>query len=173
MSWAATAGRQLKISEDRRAEGPRGRTTHPDRAAGGTEASAGAVAHDRGGVAARNQTRRSARRGVGTNVGIDPGASDPGAPPGAFSASPEEEELVQFVSFVLDDLQGTWSELLPGYTKAHLVLFRGRDALRVRNRPERDGPVLLPGRSEVYIDLSFYRELRSRFGAPATSPRRT
>ena len=39
-------------------------------------------------------------------------------------SSPEEEKLVQFVSFVLDDAQHTWQQLLPGYRKAKLVLFR-------------------------------------------------
>src|SRR5262245_55349427 len=53
-----------------------------------------------------------------TRVGTDPGAVGP------LETSPEEEDLVQFVSFVLDDLQTTWPQLLPGYRNARLVLFR-------------------------------------------------
>src|SRR5258706_3716820 len=47
--------------------------------------------------------------GPGTNVGLDPGDAlggpqQPGAASGDFQATPEEQDLVQFVSFVLDDL---------------------------------------------------------------------
>jgi predicted metalloprotease len=99
--------------------------------------------------------------GVGTNVGIDPGA-----PAGDFSASPEEEELVQFVSFVLDDLQDTWSQLLPGYRRAHLVLFREATHSACGTGQSEMGPFYCPADQKVYIDLSFYGDLRSRFGAP-------
>jgi uncharacterized protein len=99
--------------------------------------------------------------GAGTNVGVDPGA-----PTEAFSASPEEEDLVQFVSFVLDDLQSTWSELLPGYRRAHLVLFRDATHSACGTGQSEMGPFYCPGDGKVYIDLSFYGELRSRFGAP-------
>src|SRR5262245_30616632 len=61
--------------------------------------------------------------GPGAGVQVDPGF-DPG-PTGPVEASPEEEKLVDFVSFVLDDLQQkAWPELLPGYHNAKLVLFR-------------------------------------------------
>jgi predicted metalloprotease len=99
--------------------------------------------------------------GVGTNVGVDAGS-----PVGAFSASPEEEDLVQFVSFVLDDLQSTWSQLLPGYRNAHLVLFRDATHSACGTGQSEMGPFYCPGDEKVYIDLSFYGELRSRFGAP-------
>jgi len=99
--------------------------------------------------------------GVGTNVGIDPNA-----PAEEFSASPEEEELVQFVSFVLDDLQSTWSQLLPGYRNARLVLFRDATHSACGTGQSEMGPFYCPGDQKVYIDLSFYGDLRSRFGAP-------
>jgi hypothetical protein len=99
--------------------------------------------------------------GVGTNVGIEPGA-----PIEEFSASPQEEELVQFVSFVLDDLQSTWSQLLPDYRKAQLVLFRDATHSACGTGQSEMGPFYCPGDGKVYIDLSFYGDLRSRFGAP-------
>ena len=104
--------------------------------------------------------------GPGTNVGLDP--NDPlGAPEsGPFQASPEEQELVQFVSFVLDDLQTTWAQLLPGYQKARLVLFRDATHSACGTGQSEMGPFYCPGDGKVYIDLSFYGELRSRFGAP-------
>jgi predicted metalloprotease len=66
--------------------------------------------------------------GAGTQVGLDPGAfggSPDGAPGEPFRATPEEEKLVDFVSFVLDDTQNIWAQILPGYRDATLVLFRG------------------------------------------------
>jgi predicted metalloprotease len=96
----------------------------------------------------------------GTRVGIDPGAA------GRFQASPEEEELVQFVSFVLDDLQSTWPQLLPGYRDARLVLFRDATHSGCGTGQSEMGPFYCPGDEKVYIDLSFYGDLRARFGAP-------
>jgi uncharacterized protein len=101
--------------------------------------------------------------GVGTNVGIEPGA---GAPAEEFSASPEEDELVEFVSFVLDDLQNTWTQLLPGYRNARLVLFRDATHSACGTGQSEMGPFYCPADQKVYIDLSFYGDLRSRFGAP-------
>ncbi len=99
--------------------------------------------------------------GTGTNIGIGPGA-----PVGEFQAGPEEEDLVQFVSFVLDDLQTTWEHLLPGYRNARLVLFRDATHSACGTGQSEMGPFYCPGDEKVYIDLSFYGELRSRFGAP-------
>ena len=81
--------------------------------------------------------------------------------------SPQEERLVSFVSFVLDDAQATWAKLMPGeYRKAKLVLFRDAIESACGARPERRWALLLPGRQKVYIDLGFYDELKHRFGAP-------
>ena len=106
--------------------------------------------------------------GPGGSVGIDPNAYGGGGQGagGEFQASPEEEELVQFVSFVLDDVQKTWSQLLPGYREARLVLFRDATQSACGTGQSEMGPFYCPGDQKVYIDLSFYGELRSRFGAP-------
>ena len=60
--------------------------------------------------------------------GGDRAPGSPGAPGAGPVGSPDEERLVDFVSFVLDDLQTSWSSALPGYRDAKLVLFR--DAVR-------------------------------------------
>ncbi len=108
--------------------------------------------------------------GGSTQVGIDPntpmgGTTTPGGS-AALRTTPQEEELVDFVSFVLDDLQSTWSQLLPGYRDAQLVLFRDATQSGCGLGQSQMGPFYCPRDGKVYVDLSFYGDLRSRFGAP-------
>ena len=81
-----------------------------------------------------------------------------------------EEPLVQFVSFVLDDTQKTWMQILSqqgvSYRHAKLVLFRDRIDSACGLAQSASGPFYCPGDEKVYIDLGFYDELRQRFGAP-------
>ncbi len=84
---------------------------------------------------------------------------------------PAEAELVQFVSFVLDDLQKTWDRLLPQqsgvpYRHAKLVLFRDATDSSCGLAQSATGPFYCPVDEKVYIDLGFYDELKNRFGAP-------
>ena len=91
----------------------------------------------------------------------------PSSPP--RKASPAEEQLVEFISFVLDDVQNTWtrefSRLGREYARARLVIFT--DAVRsgCGFAESAAGPFYCPADSKVYIDLGFYNELRTRFGA--------
>ena len=80
--------------------------------------------------------------------------------------TPEEEQMVEFVSFVLDDAQQTWHQKVPDYRDAKLVLFRDAVRSACGSAQAAMGPFYCPGDERVYIDLSFYDELRSRFGAP-------
>ncbi|HEX9942025.1 MAG TPA: neutral zinc metallopeptidase [Thermoanaerobaculia bacterium] len=101
------------------------------------------------------------------------GGADVASPPGQeapVATSPEEENLIQFVSVVLDDAQDTWTQIFAQsgetYTRAKLVLFT--DAVRsgCGFAETAMGPFYCPADQKVYIDLGFYRELRERFGAP-------
>jgi uncharacterized protein len=79
----------------------------------------------------------------------------------------QEEPLVQFVSFVLDDTQSTWRKILgERYRDAKLVLFRDAVESACGTAPAQVGPFYCPADEKVYIDLSFYEELDGRFGAP-------
>lgn len=82
-----------------------------------------------------------------------------------------EKPLVQFVSFVLDDTQKTWTEVLPQqagtpYRHAKLVLFRDYTQSGCGGAESSTGPFYCPADEKVYIDLGFYDELKQRFGAP-------
>lgn len=86
---------------------------------------------------------------------------------GASSSSPEEERMVAFVSFVLDDAQGIWHQRLPGrYEDARLVLFRDAVESACGFAQSASGPFYCPGDHRVYLDLSFFDELHDRFAAP-------
>src|SRR3984957_2397733 len=81
-----------------------------------------------------------------------------------------EQPPVQFVSFVLDDVQNTWTQILPqqtghDYRHAKLVLFRDYTQSGCGSAQSATGPFYCPDDEKVYIDLGFYDELTQRFGA--------
>lgn len=78
----------------------------------------------------------------------------------------EQDELASFVGFVLDDVQKTFDDQLPGYEATRLTLFRGSVASACGTASAAVGPFYCPVDKKVYIDLGFYDELRRRFGAP-------
>lgn len=95
--------------------------------------------------------------------------SQPGATQSRPLNDPSEQREVQFVSFVLDDAQNTWKQLLPKYgaqyRDAKLVLFRDAINSGCGFAQAATGPFYCPADQKVYIDLSFYDELKQRFGA--------
>ena len=86
------------------------------------------------------------------------------------SQNAQEDKMVRFVSFVLDDAQATWTKILPQsgvpYRHAKLVLFRDGTNSGCGPAESAMGPFYCPADEKVYIDLGFYDELRRRFGAP-------
>jgi uncharacterized protein len=81
-----------------------------------------------------------------------------------------EQPMVEFVGFVLDDAQKTWTQIFEqkgsSYRHAKLVLFRDATRSGCGLGQSAMGPFYCPNDQRVYIDLSFYEELRQRFGAP-------
>jgi uncharacterized protein len=81
-----------------------------------------------------------------------------------------EQTTVQFVSFVLDDVQKTWAGILQQrgrpYRHAKLVLYRDLTTSGCGRAESASGPFYCPEDQKVYIDLGFYDELTQRFGAP-------
>jgi uncharacterized protein len=84
--------------------------------------------------------------------------------------SPNEDNEVKFVSFVLDDAQGFWKQQFAGAGKpfkpAKLVLFRGQTNSGCGAASSETGPFYCPLDQRVYIDLGFFDELNRRFKAP-------
>ena len=107
-------------------------------------------------------------------ISLFSGPAEPGPAINQASRSvqdPAEANLVQFVSFVLDDNQKTWERLLPEqggvpYRHAKLVLFRDATDSSCGLAQSATGPFYCPADEKVYIDLGFYDELTNRFGAP-------
>jgi predicted metalloprotease len=102
----------------------------------------------------------------GGSVGTGSAISQPD--PGRDAA---EKPLVEFVSFVLDDTQNTWTQILPQqtgtqYRHAKLVLFRDYTQSGCGGAQSATGPFYCPEDEKVYIDLGFFDELSRRFGAP-------
>ena len=81
-----------------------------------------------------------------------------------------EKPEVQFVTFVLDDTQATWTKILASdnvpYRHAKLVLFRNSIDSRCGMAQSATGPFYCPEDEKVYIDLGFFDELKRRFAAP-------
>jgi uncharacterized protein len=83
------------------------------------------------------------------------------------SGSPEEEREAKFVGYVLEDVQKTWRAQIPGYKDvASLVLFRRGIRGGCGTATTSIGPFYCPVDKKVYIDLSFYDELKNQLGAP-------
>lgn len=84
--------------------------------------------------------------------------------------NPEEEELKQFVAVVLGKSEDIWSEIFRQngrqYREPTLVLFTDQVQSACGYMGAAVGPFYCPGDEKVYIDLSFYEELRQRFNAP-------
>ena len=86
---------------------------------------------------------------------------------GTVRATPEEERMVDMVDAVVQDTQETWSQLLGGrYQPTRAVLFRGAVQSTCGFAQSAVGPFYCPADRKVYLDLSFFNELHSRFRAP-------
>jgi uncharacterized protein len=91
-------------------------------------------------------------------------------PPGPPGQSPSQEDPGRkFVGVVLADTEDTWSEIFASdgrtYQKPRLVLFTGATQTGCGFGSAATGPFYCPMDSTVYLDLSFFEELR-RLGAP-------
>jgi predicted metalloprotease len=82
----------------------------------------------------------------------------------------EQQQLKEFVSVVLADTEDVWTEIFrqqgETYETPKLVLFSGEVESACGYASSAVGPFYCPGDSKVYLDLTFYDEMRQRFRAP-------
>ncbi len=84
--------------------------------------------------------------------------------------TPEEKEMGEFVSTVFADTEDIWTKIfednnLGTYEQPKMVLFTGSVETACGGASSASGPFYCPGDKKVYMDLAFFEELRTRFGA--------
>lgn len=82
----------------------------------------------------------------------------------------EEKEMGEFVKTVLADTEDIWTKIfeennLGTYKQPVMVLFSGSVETACGGASSASGPFYCPGDQKVYMDLTFFEELRTRFGA--------
>jgi len=92
------------------------------------------------------------------------------APQQQDAGPPIDDEMSQFVSVVLADTEDVWTGLFRAegddYQKPKLVLFRERVRSACGMASSATGPFYCPADSQVYLDLSFFDEMKQKFNAP-------
>jgi len=81
-----------------------------------------------------------------------------------------DNKRADFVKVVLAETEDVWNKIFKEngqrYREPTLVLFRDRVSSACGNASSASGPFYCPGDSKLYVDLSFYQELKERFNAP-------
>jgi uncharacterized protein len=113
---------------------------------------------------------------VAAYFGVDPSVVLQGTQPSQqaqqvpYEESADEARLRKFVSVVLADTEDAWGAIFSAagrtYEQPSLVLFSGAVESACGFAQAAVGPFYCPADHQVYIDLSFYQDLQSRFGAP-------
>ncbi|SDI39817.1 KPN_02809 family neutral zinc metallopeptidase [Propionivibrio dicarboxylicus] len=115
---------------------------------------------------------------AGYFLGIDPMAilgmasnlQAPSSPHVTAHKPPPDDPAARFVSKILASTETTWDRIFrehgETYLRPKLVLFSGATPTACGTGQSAMGPFYCPGDRRVYIDLSFYRDLRTRFHAP-------
>lgn len=134
----------------------------------------------------RRRSRVSGGRsiGIGTIVmvlvamyfGVDPttilnmGQGMSQMPSDTSEPIPENDDMAIFVSKVLGSTEDTWDKIFQQsgyqYPAPKLVLFRGQTSTACGTGQAAMGPFYCPADKKVYIDLTFYDEMKNRFNAP-------
>ncbi|MFT4704345.1 MAG: putative metalloprotease [Bradymonadia bacterium] len=116
---------------------------------------------------------------VGLFAGVEPSTlfgfvtEEGGAPTSETAPAPrsaEEDQLADMVAVVLGDTEDTWTRLFAEqgqtYQQPTLVFFTEAVQSACGAQTAAVGPFYCPGDNQVYIDLGFFEELSTRFGAP-------
>lgn len=83
---------------------------------------------------------------------------------------PADDPMAKFVAKVLGSTEDTWGKIFADageqYSAPKLVLFSGYTPTACGSGQAAMGPFYCPSDQKVYIDLSFYQEMKTRFNAP-------
>jgi predicted metalloprotease len=83
--------------------------------------------------------------------------------------TPEEEKLGEFPKVVFADTEDVWTKIFEEnnmeYIKPKMVLFTGSVETACGGASSASGPFYCPGDQKVYMDLAFFDELQTKFGA--------
>lgn len=102
------------------------------------------------------------------------GGDDPNVPPRQGGGSetthdpgtPQADDAFEFAKFVSQDSQNVWQGLVDQYPRATVVTFSSGTVSGCGPASSQTGPFYCPADHKVYLDLSFFRMLAQRFGAP-------
>lgn len=90
--------------------------------------------------------------------------------PGNYQPSAEEEELAEMVAVVLADTEEVWhdvfTEMGQAYREPTLVYFSGAVQSACGSASAATGPFYCPADEKIYIDLSFYQQMKTQLNAP-------
>ena len=90
---------------------------------------------------------------------------------GTYQETPQEKELMGFLSVALADIEDTWSELLPksqyqtAYKEPQMTIYTGQINTACGAADSGVGPFYCPGDHTIYLDLGFYNTLTKKYGA--------
>jgi predicted metalloprotease len=107
---------------------------------------------------------------TGTNPADIINTSQPESETTGTGGVSDDDPQAQFVSVVLKDTEDTWDELFrernADYQEPRLVLFTDATQSACGVGQSAMGPFYCPADQKVYLDLSFFHDLETRFGAP-------
>ncbi|OAS21177.1 neutral zinc metallopeptidase [Paenibacillus oryzisoli] len=88
----------------------------------------------------------------------------------SYTESAQDKEMKEFVSVVLADTEKVWAEEFRKegltYTNPKLVLYMNQVQSACGSASSSVGPFYCPGDGKLYIDLSFFQELKDKYKAP-------
>lgn len=99
--------------------------------------------------------------GGGSSGGTAPSSDLSSCRTGADAQQSQDCTVVAYVN----SIQDYWSHELRGYTNAQTILFTDRTQTGCGVATTAIGPFYCPADKHVYIDLGFFKELTTRFGA--------
>ncbi|MBU3070823.1 zinc metallopeptidase [Aestuariicella sp. G3-2] len=98
------------------------------------------------------------------------GGGSPAITQSSREPTPEEQQLSQFVAVVLADTEDTWNAIFRAqgkqYQEPSLILFSGSVNSACGRASAAVGPFYCPADQQVYLDLSFFQDLKNRYRAP-------